>query len=152
MSLTGSPWSDEERAEVLRIYFAYWDRPPQRVIDAALSSPVFADRLRGSENPRWLLEREFQMLSTVLHELGAEWRHEKPRADGSSEGPRVQYVALLRRAGRLPKGPLPAPRARQSRPTRKAAKPEFVECPNDPGLMIPLEGSCPYCEWQPQGH
>jgi 5-methylcytosine-specific restriction protein A len=92
---TGEPWSEEERAELLRIYMECWDESDTVHVRVAQQSPVLAPRLADSKDPRFLLRREWQNLSTVLAELGREWRHSKPRGDGLSNAPRAMYLRLL---------------------------------------------------------
>lgn len=66
---------------------------------------------------------------------------ERPVNAGASKGGTV-------RSSRAPKAPRAATPKKPAAPPKPPARPTHVECPNDPGMMVPLSGSC-MCGWSP---
>lgn len=101
-----------------------------------------------------LLSRNGYRLGTGAGGSSRQWVHTRGEVRTTSERP-VHDPAKVRAAktraaaaGKAPAAPR-APRAPKPAPPPKAPpKPTHVECPNDPGMMVPLAGSC-MCGWSP---
>jgi hypothetical protein len=86
------------------------------------------------------------------------WQHTRGEVRTTSERPvhdpakvRAAKERAARAGSATPKAPAAprAPRTPKPVPPPKAPpKPTHVECPNDPGMMVPLSGSC-MCGWSP---
>jgi hypothetical protein len=75
------------------------------------------------------------------------WVHARGEVRTTSERP--VKAGKQARAPRSAAAPRAASASRKPAPPPKApAKPTHVECPNDPGMMVPLSGSC-MCGWSP---
>jgi 5-methylcytosine-specific restriction enzyme A len=90
---TRRPWTEEERREVLRLYFD--GRRGKALAQAALESSPLEEHLDASKNPVLLFRRELQNLSTVLEGRGQAHDHVVPRSDGVSPGITAMFSKLL---------------------------------------------------------
>lgn len=95
-----------------------------------------------------LLARNGYRLATGAGAAGSsrQWVHSKGEVRTTSEKP-VRKPAGAR-AARSPRAARAAAPKKPAAAPKAPPKPRHVECPNDPGMMIPLEGSC-MCGWSP---
>jgi hypothetical protein len=123
--------------------FADWDTFA-RCCDADLTMVRRApDLVREAEA---IMSRNGYRLGSGAGGASRRWVHTRGEVRTTSERPVKPPVkpGTLRSArtprATAPKKPAPAP--------KPPAKPTHVECPNDPGMMVPLSGSC-MCGWSP---
>lgn len=94
-----------------------------------------------------LLSRNGYRLGSGAGGASRQWEHTRGQVRTTSERP----VHAPKAAGNAAK-PARTPRVSSPRkppaPPKAPPKPTHVECPNDPGMMVPLSGSC-MCGWSP---
>jgi hypothetical protein len=93
-----------------------------------------------------LMSRNGYRLSTGS---GRRWQHTKGgvRSSYSTPGRTAPAAAKPRAAAKKATPRVPAPKKPVAAP-KPPPRPTHVECPNDPGMMVPLTGSC-MCGWSP---
>ncbi len=98
-----------------------------------------------------LLSRNGYRLGAGAGGSSRRWQHTKGAVRTTSERP-VNDPAGKRGPRAAPSSrPKAPPRPKKPAPPPKAPpRPTHVECPHDPGMMVPLSGSC-FCGWSPSG-
>ncbi len=79
---------------------------------------------------------------------GRRWQHTKGEVRTTSANPVRAPRGAQRPTARKPATPRTARPKAPAAPPKPPPRPRVVECPNDPGMMVPLEGSC-MCGWSP---
>jgi hypothetical protein len=129
--------------------FADWDTFA-RCADADLAMVrKAADLVRQAE---LLMSRNGYRLGTGAGGSSRRWQHTRGEVRTTSERP-VHDPAKVRSgrrvsSNRAPAAPKPPREKRPAPPPKAPPKPTHVECPYDPGMMVPLTGSC-MCGWSP---
>lgn len=101
-----------------------------------------------------LMARNGYRLGTGAGGSSRRWVHARGEVRTTSErpvhAPSAAGAARSVRSARTPR--VSSPRASAPKkpvaPPKAPPKPTHVECPNDPGMMVPLSGSC-MCGWSP---
>lgn len=114
-----------------------------------------ADMAMVTKAPDLVREAEF-LMSRNGYRLGAgaggssrHWVHARGEVRTTSERPVNAGAAKGSvRSTRTPKSPRAAAPKKAAPPPKAPPRPTHVECPNDPGMMVPLSGSC-MCGWSP---
>lgn len=126
--------------------FADWDTFA-RCCDADMTMVRKApDLIREAEA---IMSRNGYRLGTGAGGASRRWVHTRGEVRTTSERPvRPPVSAGGVRSARAPRAPRATAPKKPVAPPKAPPKPTHVECPNDPGMMVPLSGSC-MCGWSP---
>ena len=145
-----------ERLETYEAYVDVWGRDAdaeRKYVDwitFALCADAEMSKVRSVPD----LVRQAEMLMSrngyrLSASGGRRWLHTKGevRTTSSTAG-RTAAAAAKQRSARKPATPRVAAPKKAAPPPKPPPRPTHVECPNDPGMMVPLTGSC-MCGWSP---
>lgn len=165
-------WSEYEanfaadRPETYAAYVTVWERnvDVRRAFGTwiTFAHSASADRDAIRQSPALIRDAEAAMARNGYRigpasTLGSRrWLHTDGKLHSTSIASTKTSTATARkRTSRAPSSRAPSSRATSNRaPAKKPAKvaavmrPRHRECPNDPGMMVPLDGEC-MCGWSP---
>ena len=126
--------------------YADWDTFA-RCADADLAMVRKApDLVRQAE---LLMSRNGYRLGSGAGGASRQWEHTRGEVRTTSARPvNPPKAAGGAKAVRSQRAPRAAAPKKAAPPPKAPPKPTHVECPNDPGMMVPLSGSC-MCGWSP---